>query len=129
MSSAITEHKIKIAQVVRGLLLADSEIVNLIENKVLPIVAPSGTKGDFITYKRFAYSQEFASKMGLTSETCMIQVECISDDFDRSLDIGYAVCKSIVGRYSNPNMQISIEDSDEDFKDGKYYQIFLFRVE
>lgn len=129
MSSAVTDHKIKIAQVIRGLLLADSDIVEMVEDKIVPIVASEETEGDFITYKRFAYSQEFQTKMGLSSETCSIMIECISTDYDRALDIGYAVSNYLVGDYSNPTMRISIEDSDEDFKDGKFYQIFLFKVE
>lgn len=126
---AVTEHKIKIAQVVRGLLLQNSDVVELIEDKIVPIVASEGTQGDFVTYKRFSYSQEFQTKMGLTTETCSLQIEVVSGDYDRALEIGYIISNYLVGDWKDPDMRISIEDSDEDYKDKKFYQIFLFNIE
>lgn len=126
---AVSEHKVKIAQVIRNLLLENNDVVKLIEDKIVPIIASEDTKGDFVTYKRFSYSQEFQTKMGLTSEKCQILIEAISEDYDRALEIGYVISNYLVGDWKNPDMRISIDDSDEDYKDKKYYQIFLFNVE
>lgn len=127
---AISEHKIKIAQVVREILLQNTEIVDLIEDKIVPVVASEGTEGDFITYKRFGYSQEFLTKMGgVTTEKCQLMIEVVSSDYDRALDIGYIVSNYLVRDWLDPDMRISIEDSDEDYKDKKFYQIFLFNIE
>ena len=131
MSNAVTKYKIKIAQVVRKLLLANTDVVALIEDKIVPIVANDDLEGDFITYKRFAYSQEYLTKMGLTDETCSIMIECISTDYDRALEIGYVVSNYLAGEWTvgeNAKMRLVIEDSDEDYKDKKYYQIFLFKI-
>ena len=127
---AISEHKIKIAQVVREILLQNTEIVDLIEDKIVPVVASEGTEGDFITYKRFGYSQEFLTKMGgVTTEKCQLMIEVVSSDYDRALDIGYIVSNYLVRDWLDPDMRISIEDSDEEYKDKKFYQIFLFNIE
>lgn len=126
---AVSEHKVKIAQVIRGLLLQNNDVVNLIDDKIVPVVASEGTEGDFVTYKRFSYSQEFQTKMGLTSEKCQILIEVVSEDYDRALEIGYIISNYLVGDWDDPNMRISVEDSDEDYKDKKFYQIFLFNVE
>lgn len=128
---AISEHKIKIAQVVREILLQNTEIVNFIEDKIVPVVASEGTEGDFITYKRFGYSQEFLTKTGFgaSSEKCQLMIEIVSSDYDRALDIGYIISNYLVRDWLYPNMRISIEDSDEDYKDKKFYQIFLFNIE
>lgn len=126
---AVSEHKVKIAQVIRGLLLQNNDVVNLIDDKIVPVIASEGTEGDFVTYKRFSYSQEFQTKMGLTSEKCQILIEAVSEDYDRALEIGYTISNYLVGDWKDPFMRISIEDSDEDYKDKKFYQIFLFNVE
>lgn len=127
---AVSEHKIKIAQVVRQILLEKPEIVDLIEDRIVPVVAAEGTEGDFITYKRFSYSQEFLTKEGgITTEKCQLLLEVVSTDYDRALDIGYIVSNYLARDWRDPDMRISIEDSDEDFKDRKFYQIFLFNIE
>lgn len=126
---AVSEHKIKIAQIIREILLNNSDVVDLIEDKIVPVIADDEIKGDFITYKRFSYSQDFQTKMGLTSEKCQILIEAISEDYNRALNIGYIVSNYLVGDWDDPCMRISIEDSDEDYKDKKFYQIFLFNVE
>ena len=125
----VSEHKIKIAQVIRNILLENNDVVNLIDDKIVPVVASEDTEGDFVTYKRFSYSQEFQTKMGLTSEKCQILIEAISEDYDRALEIGYVISNYLVRDWRDPDMRISIEDSDEDYKDKKFYQIFLFNVE
>lgn len=125
----VSEHKIKIAQVIRGLLLQNNDVVTLIDDKIVPVIASEDTEGDFVTYKRFSYSQAFQTKMGLTSEKCQILIEAISEDYDRALEIGYIISNYLVGDWDDPDMRISIEDSDEDYKDKKFYQIFLFNVE
>lgn len=125
----VSEHKIKIAQVIRNILLENNDVVNLIDDKIVPVIASEDTEGDFVTYKRFSYSQEFQTKMGLTSEKCQILIEAISEDYDRALEIGYVISNYLVRDWRDPDMRISIEDSDEDYKDKKFYQIFLFNVE
>lgn len=126
---AVSEHKVKIAQVIRGLLLQNNDVATLIDDKIVPVIASEDTEGDFVTYKRFSYSQEFQTKMGLTSEKCQILLEVVSEDYDRALEIGYIISNYLVGDWKDPDMRISIEDSDEDYKDKKFYQIFLFNVE
>lgn len=126
---AVSEHKVKIAQVIRGLLLQNNDVLTLVDDKIVPVIACEDTEGDFVTYKRFSYSQEFQTKMGLTSEKCQILIEAISEDYDRALEIGYVISNYLVRDWRDPDMRISIEDSDEDYKDKKFYQIFLFNVE
>lgn len=119
--------KFKVTTEMRALLLKDATVKGLVGDQIFPIVAPDGTRGDFIIYQRDEYSQEF-TKMGKVSEDCEVLVFAVSENYKRSQDIAAAVKKSLEGRYSNPTMEIWMSDSTEVFEDKKYKQVLLFKI-
>lgn len=119
--------KFKVTTAMREILLASSEIKALIGDKIFPIVATEGTKGDFIVYQRDEYSQDL-TKMGRAGEDCKVFLFAVSEDYKRSQDLA-AVAKDVLeGRYSDPTMEIWMEDSTEIYEDNKYKQVLLFNV-
>lgn len=121
-------NKLAITTEVRAILLESEELEALIGNKVFPIVAPVKTEGDFIIYQRDGYKQEYG-KMGVARQIPTVFVNAVSDDYDRSLQLVSLIYEALEGDFSSPNMTIHLEDSTEDYSEGKYFQVLQFSVE
>lgn len=121
-------NKLAITTEVRSIILASEEIAQMIGDKVFPIVAPDGTKGDFIIYQRDGYKQEY-TKMGVARQIPTVFVNAVSDDYDRSLQLASLIYEVLEGDFCKPDMRIHLEDSTEDYSDGKYFQVLQFSIE
>lgn len=121
-------NKFKITTEIKNLLLASEKIVALVEDKVFPIIALENTNGDFITYQRDGYKQE-NTKMGVFRQIPIVFVNAISENYDRSQELASLIYDTLSGKYTNPDMTIKLEDSTEDYVDGKYIQILQFSIE
>ena len=124
--------KFSVCTEIRKMLLEDSKIKELVDNKIFPIVAPEGTVGNFIVYVRDQYSIS-KTKQGIYEQQCIVFVSCISDKYDVSQEIADAVFQSLVGRYKIDTGKIvinSIEmlDSTEDYGKGMYIQTLEFSI-
>ncbi|WP_042372641.1 hypothetical protein [Bacteroides neonati] len=121
-------NKLKITTEVRSILLNSPEIFELIGERVFPLVAPADTDGDFIVYQRDGYKIE-STKMGRCIDKPMVYINTVSDDYDRSQDLASIVYELLEGDFESPNMRIRLEDSTEDYADGKYIQVLLFSIQ
>lgn len=121
-------NKLAITTEVRAILLADEKITSLIGKKVFPVVAPNGTEGDCIIYQRDGYKQEY-TKVGVARQVPTVFINAVSDDYERSLQLASLVYDALEGEFDNPGMTIHLEDSTEDYFDGKYFQVLQFSVE
>jgi len=121
------ESKFKITTKVRAVLLAKTEIANIVGNQIFPVVAPKNTKGDFIIYQRDEYSKDY-TKMGIREQACRVYVNAISEDYDRSQELAYQINESLEGIHHDLGMDVKLVDSTEDFEDGKYIQVLLFDI-
>lgn len=117
----------KITTEIRCILLASEEITALIEEKVFPIIAPENTAGDFIVYQRDGFKQEY-TQMGIASQSPLVNVTAVSDNYDRSQDLASLIYDTLSGDFRDPDITIRLEDSTEDFIDNKYIQILQFSI-
>lgn len=116
-----------ITTVVRGILLSDPTVNELIGEKMFPVFAPQDTKGDFIIYFRDKY--EIArTKMGIVEQQCDVFLAVLSDNYDKSTEIADAVFQALEGVFTNPDISIHLADSTEDSVDGKYLQLLKFNI-
>ncbi len=122
------ESKFKVTTEIRQLLIENKAIDALVGQNVFPLIAPDDITGDFIVYQRDEYSKDY-SKMGITAQTCKVFITAVSEDYDRSQEIAYQINETLEGRFSNPDLEIKLIDSTEDFGDGKFIQILLFSIE
>ena len=67
--------------------------------------------------------------MGIARQIPTIFVTVVSVDYARSLQLASLIYEALEGSFSNPNMTIHLEDSTEDYSDGKYFQVLQFSVE
>ena len=118
----------KITTEVRALLLDNPNIVSLIEDKIFTVIAPESTEGDFITYQRDGYKQVY-TKYGVADQIPYVNVVAVSDDYNRNQELAVLIYDTLSGDFRNPDMHIQLEDSTEDFIDGKFIQILQFSIQ
>lgn len=121
-------NKFKITTEIRAILRESSEITALVGENISPLVSKKGTVGDFITYQRDGYKQEH-TKMGVSRQIPIVYVNAVSDDYDRSQDLASLIYEALEGTFTDPDMRIHLEDSAEDYEDGKYIQVLQFSIE
>lgn len=112
---------------IRGVLLDDTSIVEAVGDNVFPLVADEGTEGDYITLQRDGFIQD-TTKMGVARRDPYVYVCVVSADSQRSQDIAGLVVKALEGRYTDPEMEIRLEDDTEEYEAGKYIQVMKFLV-
>lgn len=123
-------NKFRITTIIRKMLLANSNIAGRVGEKIYPLVAPKDTIGDFITYQRAEYTKN-RNKMGVHGQDCFVYINAVSDGYGKSQDLACLIDECLDGEYTNPDgtpMSIWLEDSTEEFEDGKYIQILLYAI-
>lgn len=118
----------KITAEIRAILLDSEDITKLIGRKIFPVIADENTVGDFIIYQRDGYKQD-STKFGVSSQTPIVFVSAVSDDYGRSIDLASLIYDTLSGDFRNPDIHIQLEDSTEDFIDGKFIQILQFSIQ
>lgn len=121
------ETKFRITTVIRQILLQNSDLVELIGDKIYPLYAPDDTKGDFVLYTRDEYSID-RTQMGIVIQRCKVYINVVSTDYDRGQEIAEKIFDILDGDYSD-GMKIRLIDSTEDIADKKYVQVLLFSIE
>lgn len=121
-------NKFKITTEVRGILMSDPEIQKMVGEKIFPLVADTDTDGDFIVYQRDGYKQEY-TKMGVARQIPIVFVNAVSSDYDKSQELAGLIYDALEGCFTDPEMTIHLEDSTEDYEDGKYIQVLQFSIE
>lgn len=120
--------KFKITNEIRDILLNDDGVVSMVGDNIFPLNADKDTEGDFIIYMRDEYSID-RSKMGIVSQKCNVYINAVSSSYNRSQDIAVLIFEALEGDFESPNMRIRLEDSTEDYADGKYIQVLLFSIQ
>lgn len=120
--------KFKVTTEIRGILLGSPDVFDLVSDKIFPLVAPTDTIGDFIVYQRDGFKQEH-TQMGVARQIPIVFVNAVSDDYDRSQELASLIYEALEGTFTDPDMRIHLEDSTEDYEDGKYIQVLQFSIE
>ena len=117
----------KITTELRAILLENEEIIDLIDDKIYPIIAPEDTDGSFIVYQRDGYKQVY-SKLGVAEQIPIVNIAAISDNYDCSQVLASLIYNSLSGKFMDPDIHIQLEDSTEDFIDSKFIQVLQFSI-
>lgn len=115
---------------VRALLLADTNIAALVGEDIYPIVAPEGTDGEFIVYRREKYSKNTV-KEGVVGDECILSLTAVADNYDAAVTLAELIDNALTGKHTNgegENFQMVLSDSSEAFEDNKYIEVLLFEI-
>lgn len=115
---------------IRDILLANEEVSGITGGNVYPVVAPEGTEGNFILYRRVNYKREY-SQMGLTSDVARIEFLAIADSYEESVTMAALLDSTLTGKHTNEfgdSLTFTLNDSEESFDDMKYIQTLTFEI-
>ena len=112
---------------IREILLADPSVVEVLGDKIFPLIADEGTDGDYVTLQRDGFVQG-VTKMGIARRYPYVYVCVVSTDSQRSQDIAKLISEVVEGEFADPNMEIRLEDDTEEYEAGKYIQVMKFLV-
>lgn len=116
--------------VLRKMMLTDTDIFKKVGNNIYPIVAPEGVNGDFITYAREKYTKSI-TKMGVYEDVCKVSIVAISDKYDSSVELASLIDNCLTGPHTlddGTRLKIDLTDSTESFEDSKYFQVLIFEI-
>lgn len=112
-------------------ILSSSEaLVGIVGEDIYPLVAPEGTDGEFIIYRRSKYSREYA-KMGLTDDVARVEIIAVSESYETSVSMAALIDSVLTGTHLNDegySLTFQLYDSEEVFDDMKYTQLLVFEV-
>lgn len=123
----------EIGSVIKSLLLSGGDLPIMVGRKVFPIIAPPGTDGDFIVYRRTGVKPAYTKDRNSSGDTATVEILVVSDEYARSVDIMNAVFVALQNK-SGVIESIDIDgiqmvDSEEEFQDDMYIQNMTFEIE
>lgn len=111
----------------RAILLKKDEIVELISDKISPIIIPEETDGDAVYYGSYGLESS-ATMHGIAEYKMHVCYSVVSANCDRMNKLAWLIVEELSGEYSNPYMRIDAADKDEDSTDGKFIKTIDFLV-
>lgn len=116
--------------IVRDKLLSDEAIRSLVGENVFPCVANDRTEGNFIVLKRMQYDRS-RSKMSIVSNSLMMEVAIVTEDYDKGIEIAYCVDKSLESGLYPFSTEIDLVEligAYEEYSDHKYIQVLEYEL-
>ena len=120
---------IQIGKVINALLNADTNLSEMIGNRVFPIVSKEGTQYPFVVYRRNSVTPTYC-KDGLASETASVDIVIASNTYTNSIEVADRVRAAIDKRacvfQDTTVTNIEMTTAEEDFVDDTYIQTLNF---
>ena len=120
---------IEIGKKVYQILKINDELVNIVGDKIYPLVAESDTSYPFVVFKRTGITPEY-SKDWLTMESVSVEIVCASDKYFQSVDMANIIREEMDGLRGGEILETKVDYITEDFIDDAYIQRigFNFKV-
>ena len=120
---------IEIGKKVYQILKINDELVNIVGDKIYPLVAESDTSYPFVVFKRTGITPEY-SKDWLTMESVSVEIVCASDKYFQSVDMANLIREEMDGLRGGEILETKVDYITEDFIDDAYIQRigFNFKV-
>lgn len=120
---------IQIGKLIRAALTTNLKLVELIGNKIFPIVSKEGTAYPFVVYRRAGITPSYV-KDGRASEVATVEIIVADNNYTRSVDIADRIRETIDGKgmtYGGLTVnQVQLSSADEEFVEDTYIQSLTF---
>lgn len=121
---------IQIGKLIRAALTTNLKLVELIGNKIFPIVSKEGTAYPFVVYRRAGITPSYV-KDGRASESASVEIIVASNNYTSSVEIADLVRDTIDGKgmtYDGMTVyQVQLISADEEFIEDTYIQSLTFQ--
>ncbi len=114
--------------VINTILRSDTELMELINNNVFPIIAEE-CSFPFIVYRRSSTQHE-NYKHGIIRETANVEIVIVADNYKSSVSIAQRV-SDILHNYKDEEKTIIITEADESYNNSNdsYLQTLNFKID
>jgi len=123
---------LKINQAIYSILSSSTGVTSLVNsNNMFPIAADDDVKNPFIVYERKSINTVY-TKDGVSYDDVLLEVTCVSDDYNESLNIAQAVRNALElksGTYGAVEIyQCRFKNAPENYGVDNYIQILHFEI-
>ena len=110
----------KVGKELTSILLSSTDITNIIDNRVFPLVANAGTSFPFIVYRRSGYKPY--SDKDYTDEVARVELAILSDNYIDGVQLADIVSDALEKKQTDTIDNITIDDSSEEYNNDTYIQ-------
>lgn len=115
----------QITNILRSKLLDNNELVSLVGDNISPVIVSEDVTGDVIYYTKYGLNS-VSTKFGIHSFSLNVAFGIVSDDADKMNQIAWLIVSTLV--ISTNDISISVVDSDEESKDGKFIKTIVLQI-
>lgn len=120
-------NSLKVGKEIFSLLNKNEALIQMVGNKIYPIVVEKETTFPFIVYKRSNvipdYSKDYHFK-----DNVIVDIICVSNHYVDSVEIASLVRETLEDKQQGDIRSIKLESADEDFIDDAYIQTLTFNL-
>ena len=81
----------EIGKFIYNKLITNTDLFNLVGDKIFPLIAENGTEYPYVIYSRSGGGNTTYTKDGLTLENCTITIDCVHPDYGKGVEVAIAV--------------------------------------
>lgn len=118
---------ISVLKSIYKLLVANEDLVAMVDNKMYPIIANENTTFPFITYQRDSIYAEY-TKDWRHSDNINISINIAATTYNQSIEIAELVRTAIEGKRIDNINTIRLISMNEDYLEDTYIQNLQFNV-
>mgnify|MGYP002605876412 CR=1 FL=1 len=118
---------ISVLKSIYKLLVANEDLVAMVDNKMFPLIANENTSFPFIVYQRDSIYTEY-TKDGKYCDNINISINIAATTYNQSIEIAELVRSSIEGKRIDNINTIRLISMNEDYLEDTYIQNLQFNV-
>lgn len=120
-------NSLKVGKEIFSLLNKNESLIQIVGNKIYPIVVEKETTYPFIVYKRSNVISDY-SKDYHFKDNVIMDIICVSNHYVNSVEIASLVRETLEDKQQGDIRSIKLESADEDFIDDAYIQTLTFNL-
>ena len=108
-------------------LIGDTDVHQLVKERIFPIIAENGTTYPFLTYQRNG-GMCIYSKDGMIAEQFSISIDCVHTDYSKCIDVALSV-RNVLDNLQEFPVQFQLSSTTEIWlEEGIFMQTLIYDV-
>lgn len=118
---------ISVLKSIYKLLVANKDLVAMVDNKMFPLIANENTTFPFVVYQRDSIYTEY-TKDGKYCDNINISINIAATTYNQSIEIAELVRTAVEGKRIDDISSIRLISMNEDYLEDTYIQNLQFNV-